>query len=294
MGKLINEVGNRYGRLLVIKPIKVNNRTLWECKCDCGNIINVSGTSLRTQNTKSCGCLQKDKARSNFIDLTGKKFGLLTVLYRDEDKPKGHGKPVFWICKCECGNIISIQGNHLKSGHTKSCGCYKPKKFINEVGNIYGKLKVIEFIGTSLDGKALWKCQCECGNEKITLGKSLRAGLVQSCGCLHSKGEQKIASILTKNKINFIQQYHTDECKSNKNYYLYFDFYLPDYNLCIEYQGEQHYLNIDRGFFSKYNLEELQDRDNIKREFCKNKKIKLLEIPYWDFDKIDINYLLMG
>ena len=60
-------------------------------------------------------------------DLTGKKFGRLTVIKRDEDRiqPSGQHK-ARWLCKCDCGNpnLISVDGYNLKSGHTKSCGCF--------------------------------------------------------------------------------------------------------------------------------------------------------------------------
>lgn len=295
MGSLIDETGNKYGRLTVLYSIKdKNNRTKWHCKCECGNEIEVFGAYLRSGNTKSCGCLQKEKASKSLKDLTGKKFGNLTVLKRDNSKPKGHGKPTFWICQCECGNIVSIRGSHLKSGHTISCGCYtsKSSQFINEIGNVYGRLTVIEEAGRDKDGRVLWKCICECGNEKIALGKSLRAGLVKSCGCLHSKGESKIAKILTDLNINFIPQFHTEELKSRKNRVLFFDFYLPKYNLAIEYQGEQHYNPINRGYYTEKTFLELKERDELKKEYCTKKNIKLIEIPYTDYDLLSKEYIL--
>lgn len=294
MGKLIDETGNIYGRLTVLCRAKNNGtKVMWHCRCECGKELDIHGTSLRNGNTKSCGCLQKDKAANSLIDLTGKQYGFLTVLKRDETKPKGHQQRVYWLCKCECGSIISVAGNHLKSGHTKSCGCYNPQSpnFINEVGNIYGKLTVIEEAGRDKNGRVLWKCLCECGNEKIALGKSLRAGLVMSCGCLHSKGEEKISKTLREMKINYISQYHTDELKNDNNYFLYFDFFLPDFNVAIEYQGEQHYSPINRGYYDNDSFLELKKRDNLKKEYCLNKRIKLVEIPYTDYDKINLNYI---
>lgn len=56
------------------------------------------------------------------IDLTGQKFGRLTVLNISK---KRSGKRVEWVCKCDCGKEVVISGTHLVSGHTKSCGCYK-------------------------------------------------------------------------------------------------------------------------------------------------------------------------
>lgn len=61
---------------------------------------------------------------ANFIDLTGQKFGRLTVLYKDSDRysPKGR-KLIFWKCQCDCGKITSTRGENLKNGSSKSCGC---------------------------------------------------------------------------------------------------------------------------------------------------------------------------
>lgn len=55
-------------------------------------------------------------------DLTGKKYGRLTAIEIDKKKNKGN---TYYICRCECGNIISVIGSHLKNGHTSSCGCKK-------------------------------------------------------------------------------------------------------------------------------------------------------------------------
>lgn len=56
-------------------------------------------------------------------DLAGQKFGRLTALERDMEMQKT-AKRTCWKCQCECGNIVSVRSVDLKSGHTKSCGCY--------------------------------------------------------------------------------------------------------------------------------------------------------------------------
>lgn len=76
------------------------------------------------------------------IDLTGKTFGRLKVLYRGDDyiTPKGQHKPTWW-CECSCGNpnLINVTGTHLRSGHTTSCGCYNIQTTIeaNSKTNVY-------------------------------------------------------------------------------------------------------------------------------------------------------------
>lgn len=64
-----------------------NGSILWKCRCDCGNEILVTSTNLKNNHTKSCGCLQKEAAsktgKNNLIDLTGRNFGILTVIKKD-------------------------------------------------------------------------------------------------------------------------------------------------------------------------------------------------------------------
>jgi hypothetical protein len=107
--------------------------------------------------------------------------------------------------------------------------------------------------------------------------------LYNCCGCpicmseKHSSGERKIRWYLAQNKIEFEEQKTFDGCKHKQ--LLLFDFYLPQYNLCIEYQGLQHY-QITNWFGGVKEFELRQLRDNIKREFCKKNNIDLLEIKY--------------
>lgn len=69
-----------------------------------------------------------------FIDLTGKKFGHLTVLFRAKNK----GTATMWHCKCDCGNEVDVSGGHLKDGHTASCGCLKDYKGVNNPNYKHG------------------------------------------------------------------------------------------------------------------------------------------------------------
>ena len=74
----INEIGKKYNSLTVIKKMpSKKNKIRWLCKCDCGNEIEVYGQSLREGKTVSCGC-------KKIIDISGKKYGMLTVLEKAE------------------------------------------------------------------------------------------------------------------------------------------------------------------------------------------------------------------
>ena len=98
-----------------------------------------------------------------------------------------------------------------------------------------------------------------------------------------SGGEKAIKHYLKSKNIAFIQQFRYFDCKDILT--LPFDFYLPDYNICIEYQGQQHYKPVkfsnsqsDTAVLENFNL--LQKHDMIKRNFCKSNNIKLIEIKY--------------
>ena len=163
---------------------------------------------------------------------------------------------------------------------------YAGKNKKNIIGFRFGKLLVIEETDERKNGRIIYKCICDCGKIHFVSSKHLLTGQIQSCGCQISKGENKISQILTEQHINFETQKTFPNLLSNKNWKMRFDFYLPELNICLEYQGIQHYDSTNK-FYSK----EGQERDNIKRDYCKNNNIKLIEISYLDYDKITWEYL---
>jgi len=132
-----------------------------------------------------------------------------------------------------------------------------------------------------------------CGKNIFTTSldifKNVPVTTCKTCGNRRSKTEVYIAELLDKNNIKYIEQYSFDDCKDI--FTLPFDFYLPDYNLCIEFDGEGHY---DLQFYTgrckdkaefKYNKTQMHDK--IKNEYCQDHNIELLRIPYWEKDNIE-------
>ena len=106
--------------------------------------------------------------------------------------------------------------------------------------------------------------------------------------CKSSKGEIRVSSFLEKSNIEFFRQKRFDGCVYKRR--LAFDFYIPSLNLCIEYQGVQHFepRNYKKDKKEQIKMfEEIVFKDNIKRKFCEERKINLLEISYWEFDNIE-------
>lgn len=123
----VDLTGKRFGRLTVISRAEnKGGKTNWHCKCDCGNEKDVLAINLSRGFTQSCGCLHnEDFANRRFIDLSGNRYGKLTVIKRAENR----GKDVFWLCKCDCGNTTEVNGSRLRSGKTKSCGCLRKETY---------------------------------------------------------------------------------------------------------------------------------------------------------------------
>lgn len=234
-------------------------------------------------------------------NLTGQVFERLTVIERDLSKPRGHYEKVYWICQCECGNKISVAGKNLVSGNTKSCGCFQKEQSakahkLNLAGERYGKLLVLEEVPSIVEKsgqiRTAWRCRCDCGNAVIVKTINLRAGDTQSCGCLFSKGEARIETLLKEMNISFKKEYSFNDLLTDKNYPMRFDFAVfngKKIECLIEYQGRQHYMEWDTKV--ETTLEERQKRDEQKKLYCLKNNIKLIEIPYTDYSKIDCDYL---
>lgn len=116
--------GMRFGKLQVLRHAGTSKQrtAMWWCRCDCGNECVVSGSYLRTGDTKSCGCLQKELTQRRFTkDLTNQRFGKLVAVRPTDSRERKRG--VEWLCLCECGNYCTVVCEDLCSGATKSCGC---------------------------------------------------------------------------------------------------------------------------------------------------------------------------
>lgn len=132
------------------------------------------------------------KRGGNFIDRTGTRYGMLTVLHRGPDAPQNGGKfKTRWVCRCDCGAEQAILSNNLVSGTATSCGCKPSQEAVDHTGKTFGRLFVLrrapDFHRTS--GKAIpaWVCVCGCGNECVVRAMQLVSGHTQSCGCLRKE-----------------------------------------------------------------------------------------------------------
>lgn len=175
----IDLTGQRFGKLTVLDYA---GDLKWNCVCDCGKTTTVKGKYLRNGDTKSCGCLQKASADAHVDDLTGRRFGSLTVIERAGHL---HGR-VSWLCQCDCGNTTVVTGRHLKSRHVVRCPeCHDggmSRKYHLE-GMRFGRLCVTEYAGKVDGHRGMWKCLCDCGATALYSSQALLSGGALSCGC---------------------------------------------------------------------------------------------------------------
>lgn len=236
----------------------------------------------------------------------GNTYGYLTVIERAPNSKDGRA---MWKCKCKCGNEVIVSGKHLRSGNTKSCGCYHKERATQSnlsrggdlTGKRFGKLVVLEedgfVMGTNGKRRRLWKCQCDCGNICSIQHQYLQYGDTKSCGCINSVGNMTINRLLTLAHINFDTEYEFSDCICNTMPYK-FDFALKDEtnNLLglIEYQGDIHFTYHENGWNNKEKFEERIKRDKEKFDYCQNNNIKLYYITYKDDIEEKLKEILDG
>ena len=144
MSRELDLTNKRYGKLIVVERIfKDKAGRHWRCVCDCGNEVEFAAQYLSKGTKTSCGCVPR---KTRFIDLTGKRFGRLTVI---KEFGKDDANRLRWLCKCDCGNEHITRGENLRSGKTNSCGCYrcdrvKDTLLIDLTGRRFGRLLVVE------------------------------------------------------------------------------------------------------------------------------------------------------
>lgn len=229
----------------------------------------------------------------------GMRFGDWEVIERDYN-PTSKQHSTFWFCKCHlCGNIYSVSRDGLVKGKSSCCNHCKGEKIRKKmngwkIGDRYGYLTIIG-AGQAKSGHSYVKCKCDCGNEievRVEHLKGQNHGRTISCGCAtQSSGEIKITQLLEKANINFQSQYRI----KNFNISAPFDFAIfndiGELLGLIEYDGEQHFKAVDI-WGGEEQLKIQQERDSRKSKWCEENNIRLIRIPYTDYDNLTIEYLL--
>lgn len=287
-------------------------RILVQCDyCEKKKYIRAQDYYRRTENEtqKYCcenrTCSQKkkielgcyDEIRKEIMDLFYEycnKYNCIP-LSKESDYIDAHHKLTF---ECKKHGIQKRTWNNIKKNINKECGFCPECGKENSIDSRRLKPDEVEIRINSVNQNILLnkndyinnrtrnlKVLCGCCKKRIFVtnieGYISGKNKCDYCARQQSNGERYTKSILEKYDINYICQKRFDECKDKRT--LPFDFYLPEYNTCIEYDGEQHFKPI-RG---KESFENTTSHDTIKNNYCNQNNIHLIRIPYWEFNNIE-------
>ena len=285
----------------VIKRIEENNPTIeyiggftkakskatFRCKI-CGEIFETYAFDIYTGNI-GCPMCYKNKGVMNIKERLGENNPFVEYV---SGYTEPHKKAKFKCLKCNREWECTAYEVYIGRSHCPHCS--KGSSLLTEE-NIEERLKTnnpdIEYIGGyigSLD-KASFRCR-KCNHFWETIAFTVYSGKTGCPKCAYSKGEKHISNYLNDKNIEYEPQYIFSDCKNI--YHLPFDFYLPKQNICIEYDGEYHFMpiRISKSVSKEQaeeNLKMVQMRDGIKTDYCKNNKISLIRIPYTEFENIE-------
>jgi very-short-patch-repair endonuclease len=191
------------------------------------------------------------------------------------------------ICK-EHGIFKQTINNHMNNGNKCPICVFKfwsQDELISEFKKIHGdKYNYDKVIYNGYYKKVEIICDAHGIFKQTPYHHLEREQGCKLCKNNYSKGEEMIKKYLDINNIEYIQQYGFDECRYINR--LNFDFYLPKINICIEFDGEQHFKPLDR-FGGENEFIHIKGRDESKNLFCENNNIKLIRIPYTEILNVE-------
>ncbi len=285
--KSINVHGNKYDYSLVVY---INSRTKVKIVCPEHGIFEQKPNS-HLQGQKCFKCMETKKTLKSFIEesniIHNNKYDYSLVKYKN-----AHTK-VKIICP-EHGVFEQTPNVHI----TKKCGCKKcsdknqqlsKDEFIiksNILHNNKYDYSLVEYVGTYNKVKII--CPIHGVFEQTPNNHMNNNNECPLCKSNISKGEEKIILYLENKKIKYIWQHTFSNCKLKR--LLPFDFYLPEYNMCIEYDGRQHFESVEY-FGGVKTLYKTKERDNIKNEYCLKNNIRLIRISYKEDLVVKLNSL---
>ena len=286
----IKELKNINPHIKVLEKY-IDNRTAILHKCEKHN-IQWRPTPLTVLRGYGCNICVAERMRERFIKTHEqyvqevKKINNNIIVIEEYS---GANIPILHKCllddyewKAEPSNILSLKGCPKCAGNIRKTH----DEYVFALMNVNPDIEVVgEYVNRNTP--IMHRCKID-GNEWMATPSNTLYG--KSCPvCKETHGERLIRQYLEKNIIKYEFQKNFDDCKDINA--LPFDFYLPDYNIAIEYDGRQHFEPIEY-FGGQKAFEYTQKHDNIKNEYCKNNNIKLLRIPYFKNVEEELNNFL--
>src|SRR3989338_464426 len=268
----------------------INNSTHVKINCQQHGIFSQTPQGhLRGRGCRQCAIVKRitpiDEFKQKATKIHGEKYIYDNVVYINSDTN------IKIICKIH-GEFEQLPRNHLSGKGCQDCGGrvgikFPQEKFIKKCIKIHGDIYNYDYV---IYVNAYSKVNIICIKHGIFEQRPHKHLQGQGCPkCKNSKGELLIFNYFTNNNITFVTQRKFPDCFDKQ--LLRFDAYLEEYNLCIEFDGDQHYANYER-FGGEEGYKGIVKRDNIKNKYCKNKEINLLRMSNRDMELNKIESIL--
>ena len=299
-GKQVIEIVESKNNNILLNPEEYINYKTKNLKIVCGSCGGEFITSLSSivngdGNCPACGKKKSDDSRrfsKSYVEEFINSINGNVLLNPDEYISFNNANLKIRCGKC--GNIYTTSFGKYKNENQITCPqCSRKQSGINKRLKTDQLREKIESINNNIllnpeDYQNYrvrnLKIKCgECGRIFITSLENYQSGKIRCSHCSRSKteGERLVENYLKKYNIEYVMQMKFEDCRDKRP--LPFDFYLPTLNVCIEFDGQQH-------FEPKYGQEAFeitQKHDQIKNDYCKKNDIKMIRIPYWKGHKIE-------
>lgn len=273
-----DEIENARSKVIFICPIHGKITTdLWSAAhsgCTCKKCTSIKSSRNLTLTKEEL--IKRVNAKNN------------DVLLNPDDYMNCNEKNLRVQCG-SCGSVFVTSLNSVKNGGGRCRDCANKSTNINSritpdeierrVNSVNGNILLNKSEAKTPTSRL--EIMCSCGNIFHTNLRNYEhhpTNRCRRCSRRESSGEFLVRNILLAYNISFDIEHKFSDCKDKG--LLRFDFYLPDYNVCIEYDGQLHYeARVGRG--GDKQLADRQRKDKIKDDYCKNNNIGLLRIPYY-------------
>ena len=269
----------KYGATM-LDDVYINNATKYKLQCKYGHITYATLHDYERHGCTECNKLRKRRIAYDELKNAMEKEGYTLISPFEEFKTK----KTKMTYKCGEDHIGSVSYEKFIGSKRRCAICANNqayefnfvKQYIENEGYV---LVSTEYKNTHTPLVII----CPKGHEFQTTFHSFKNNGVRCYCARESKGEKRIREYFIDKSIEFISQQKFENCRNVRP--LPFDFYLPKYNLCVEYDGQQHFDEIHA--YSKESFQQTKINDEIKTNYCKENNIPLLRIPYWEFNNIE-------
>lgn len=268
---------------ILVRGTYINKRTKIEVECKvCGRVWMARPSDLLSgSKCMDCTIKARRKTHEQFVQELNEVNPNIEIL---SEYKNNHEKVE---CKCKIdGHIWFAAPANLLNNH----GCPKcsnkynrtPEEFVSEIAKISPTIEILSDFNNVSENV---KCKCKVDGH---IWYASPRGLLKGYGCKvcnESKGEKKIKECLTKHNVDFVWQKSFDGLTGVKGGLLSYDFYIPKYNLLVEYQGEFHDGTVK--YQSGKDFAIRIEHDKRKSNYAKLHNFEFLEIWYWDFENVE-------